>query len=75
MCTKTKIWKSGQLVTIASKVYRVTKSLYGCWECANRHTRLFNTPCNICTPHRVERFHLGYQDKIILKELKPKQNK
>lgn len=67
MCTKTKIWKPGQLVTIDHKVYRVVKSPFGCIDCANVNTMSYSTPCIICTAHRG----VG----TVLEELKPNKNK
>lgn len=76
MCTKIKVWKPGQIVTIdGGKKYRVVKSPFGCANCENKHTDASDTPCAVCIPHRFKRFCLNIQDKIILKELKPNQNK
>lgn len=68
MCTKTKTWKPGQLVTIDHKVYRVVKSPFGCIECANVNTMVYDIPCVVCTSHRQ-----GMSTALV--ELKPKQNK
>lgn len=65
--TTTKTWKPGQLVTIAGKIYRVTKSPSGCTHCVNLYTKSWKTPCVICLCHRPV--------NAILKELKPNKNK
>ena len=75
MCTKTKIWKPGQIVTIGSKKYRVVKSQSGCIDCANVNTMSYDIPCIVCIPHKFRSFCLGVQYGIVLKELKPNQNK
>lgn len=76
MCTKIKVWKPGQIVTIDHKKYRVVKNSFGgCANCENIHTDASDPPCAVCIPHFLHRFCLGIQDKIMLKELKPKQNK
>lgn len=73
MCTKIKVWKPGQLVTINHKVYRVVKNLFGgCANCENIHTNASDPPCAVCIPHKFQRF-VGMHCGIILKELKPKQ--
>lgn len=74
MCTKIKVWKPGQIVTINHKKYRVVKNPFGgCVSCENIHTDASDTPCVVCIPHRFKRF-LGMQHEIILKELKPNKN-
>lgn len=76
MCTKLKVWKPGQIVTIDHKKYRVVeRSLLRCGGCENRYTDPSDTPCAVCIPHRFHNFCLGIQDGITLRELKPKQNK
>lgn len=75
MCTKIKLWKPGQIVTIDGKKYRVVKSPFGCANCENKHTSASDTPCATCIPHKFRSFCLGVQYRITLKELKPKQNK
>lgn len=69
MCTKIKVWKPGQLVTINGKVYRVVKGVLGCKYCYDLYTKLYNFPCVICMSHKHP-----YRPWILI-ELKPNQNK
>jgi hypothetical protein len=52
MCTKTKIWKPGQLVTIDNKVYRIVKGICGCRHCKNIGTNIWKFPCVVCIAHK-----------------------
>lgn len=65
MSKNMKIWKSGQLVTIDSKRYRVVKDRYGCANCEKIHTEPIHIPCVVCLDHK------GPFSFWNLKELKP----